>query len=759
MFAWYQNAEVCYVYLSDVHSDEVRAAEGTDPAKGTRLRSLFRSCKWFSRGWTLQELLAPKHVKFFSQDWVLFGDKFSLAPSLTACSGIPWEALWGKPLHCFNVAERMRWAAYRKTTRTEDLAYCLMGIFDVHMPLLYGEGNHAFFRLQEQIINKTEDASIFAWSTAKYLGGESDLSFLAHAPYDFGRHGLTHSWKYDQLSARPKFPRLWMKRKNLPITNITPPVVTARGLQMHIPLCQIPGVSSLGLITVINASSIGDQSWLCVPLIESATTPGTFFRRPLQLLVRRFSKDDRVFIRQIYLAINGEPSRGHISTTVAWRHETLNALVRGIMDAESFSSVVPSELSERLREEAWCISCRFSSPNRESFNADHLCSLWPFEVPSPATNPTYPATRTFRFTELSHNGDDSGVLSVLKLETVIRRLFKSLPTTQKKLAVCCLVAFIKVSRALGIDTPGSQEFPEALISLLSAYDTVAQVALRMEHYFNKHTFGHPGVDLLVFEMLQISKYFPANGDQDVFAQKIAEASFRSRMEWQNSAWKSSIAVVPGDCNGLGALDGFENPASIIVALSAALHECPTPGDMDTFVHWLESLRAHWSHRVRAEDAHLLFEAVPRLCQFAKTCTDLSEEPEIMHIACLLRLQSRSEVPDNSDYDFNTTCDRLTRRANTASEKWRPIIEVVIQDTKDKREFHDIDITSRSADSMDDHDSMDTSSDHVLDQAQEPQQAPSQGTSDAKHAYKQRLLTNYFRLRSSLPTARFRSPSA
>jgi hypothetical protein len=102
--------------------------------------SSFRNSRWFTRGWTLQELLAPKVVEFYSRDLVRLGDKTSLEHRLCEITAINADALRGRPLSEFIIEERLRWAENRETTEEEDQAYCLLGIFDVHMPLVYAEG-------------------------------------------------------------------------------------------------------------------------------------------------------------------------------------------------------------------------------------------------------------------------------------------------------------------------------------------------------------------------------------------------------------------------------------------------------------------------------------------------------------------------------------------------------------------------------------------------------------------------------------------
>lgn len=164
MFDWYRNAAICLAYLSDVESN---AGIGES--------------RWFTRGWTLQELVAPKTVYFYSSDWKCIGDKEALAKAISGVTRIPQDVLLD--VECMwstSIAHRMSWAAERHTTRVEDIAYCMIGIFGVNIPLLYGEGERAFLRLQEEIIKVSDDQSIFVWDTK-----EQRQSVLAHEPAEF----------------------------------------------------------------------------------------------------------------------------------------------------------------------------------------------------------------------------------------------------------------------------------------------------------------------------------------------------------------------------------------------------------------------------------------------------------------------------------------------------------------------------------------------------------------------------------------------
>jgi hypothetical protein len=143
MFRWYRDAAKCYAYLSDVATSAIEPKTCQSAWEAD-----FRSSIWFTRGWTLQELLAPASVEFFSAEGKRLGSKISLEQEIHEVTQVPIEALRGQSLRDFSVDERMSWAAKRRTTIKEDRAYCLLGIFGVFMPLVYGEGEeHALQRL------------------------------------------------------------------------------------------------------------------------------------------------------------------------------------------------------------------------------------------------------------------------------------------------------------------------------------------------------------------------------------------------------------------------------------------------------------------------------------------------------------------------------------------------------------------------------------------------------------------------------------
>ncbi|KAL8297709.1 hypothetical protein RB601_002961 [Gaeumannomyces tritici] len=192
MFQWYQDASICYAYLGDVTTPR-----GSNPT----FSNSFRDSQWFKRGWTLQELIAPDSVVFLNSEWDEIGTRTTLGPLLHDITGIHDELF--KPsirrgrglsalLRRYSIAQKLSWASRRTTTRIEDEAYCLMGLLDVNMPLLYGEGKKAFLRLQQLVMDQSDDASIFVWhgpTTTKtadaQLGKRLVTGLLADSPLCF----------------------------------------------------------------------------------------------------------------------------------------------------------------------------------------------------------------------------------------------------------------------------------------------------------------------------------------------------------------------------------------------------------------------------------------------------------------------------------------------------------------------------------------------------------------------------------------------
>ena len=156
MFSWYVRAQECYVHLSDVSVSYERPSHGS-----ARFEEEFTRSQWFTRGWTLQELLAPRRISFYNLNWIFIGVKSDLLDEVSKATNIEKRYLSEPGYAC--VAQKMSWLSHRKTSRIEDMSYCMFGLFGINLPLLYGEGERAFNRLQLEILRKSTDESIFVF--------------------------------------------------------------------------------------------------------------------------------------------------------------------------------------------------------------------------------------------------------------------------------------------------------------------------------------------------------------------------------------------------------------------------------------------------------------------------------------------------------------------------------------------------------------------------------------------------------------------
>ncbi|KAL8771265.1 MAG: hypothetical protein Q9209_003170 [Squamulea sp. 1 TL-2023] len=222
MYRWYQSSSVCYAFLSDVD----HSAPGLETLEQQIAKSV-----WFDRGWTLQELIAPAHLIFYDRDWQYVNTKRGMSEILMRRTGIDVKVFFGNPISTYSIAQRMSWASQRVTTRKEDIAYCLLGIFDVNMPMLYGEGTKAFMRLQEEIIKQSDDHTIFAWPIYR----DNQVGLLADSPAAFANcqsvrilssgggfsaYSITNRGLSCKFVAKPYTPNTYLVRLNCVKTDI-----------------------------------------------------------------------------------------------------------------------------------------------------------------------------------------------------------------------------------------------------------------------------------------------------------------------------------------------------------------------------------------------------------------------------------------------------------------------------------------------------------------------------------------------------------
>lgn len=198
MFRWYRDAKVCITYLFDVDARTASRAKPYDQATNSKekmKRSVFQSIhgdgpsEWFSRGWTLQELLAPHTMQFYDTNWIFIGTKNDLSIELERITGIEAAYLTGeKHFRKACIATKLSWQAGRTTAREEDIAYSMLGIFNIIMTPQYGEGSRAFMRLQHALLTSTTDESLFAWHMPHPSAGDK---------YDIEHNAQVH-WARDE---------------------------------------------------------------------------------------------------------------------------------------------------------------------------------------------------------------------------------------------------------------------------------------------------------------------------------------------------------------------------------------------------------------------------------------------------------------------------------------------------------------------------------------------------------------------------------
>lgn len=257
MFRWYEESAVCYVYLSDVTQ--------------AGFMETFPRSRWFSRGWTLQELLAPEHVIFYDWRWIRLGTKIEFAGWLHRITKIDKEALTKDRyyergpylLADFCSAQKMSWASHRQTTREEDIAYSLLGIFNITMPLLYGEGTRAFERLQEEIVRQSGDDTILAWGL-DIRDYPQDSLWSKHISSLAETFPKTES----VLAASPAaFRNCHRLRKSHP----TKMVLTNLGLEIKVPLLELPmNMESTAWLAVLSCGLDESNDFVGIMLMKFA---------------------------------------------------------------------------------------------------------------------------------------------------------------------------------------------------------------------------------------------------------------------------------------------------------------------------------------------------------------------------------------------------------------------------------------------------------------------------------------------------------
>jgi hypothetical protein len=335
MYAWYRCSAVCYVYLEDV------------PPRSPHLDvEGFEEARWFTRGWCLQELIAPPKVEFYAWDWSEVGTKWSLQSVITRVTSIPPRALLHGDLESYSVAQRMSWAANRQTKRVEDEAYCLLGIFDIHMPLIYGEGREAFLRLQHEILQRREDYSLLIWKARVKRRWMRNLepgmvpvlplsaSYFRRGPAATDGTTCNYEDMKPFYAFRQNFPGV------APLSPVPrhPPQLTSRGLRAQVFVC--PASESMLEVApdvlLLWTEYVYRERFVCIQIVQSRNRGFVTYGRIMTsevVLVEALTKFD---ILEIYLTINHQP-HGSIQR---WDHKSPEVLEVNLMSPENNSLVM-----------------------------------------------------------------------------------------------------------------------------------------------------------------------------------------------------------------------------------------------------------------------------------------------------------------------------------------------------------------------------------------------------------------------------------
>jgi hypothetical protein len=300
MYRWYRNADVCYNYLDDVKCGSFHPQRESDKEHielwiavdynpgWTPLLESFKKSKWFTRGWTLQELLAPVKSQFYDNSWRLIAGRAYLAKQINEATGIAEKFLWGPAevreqyIASACVAKKMNWLTRRKTSRAEDMTYCMLGLLGISMPLLYGEGEKAFLRLQMQIISTTDDESIFAWGLP-------------------GHGSLKHEHLGDgMLALRPSCfvgsDRVEIYRESERVVDRLPYAMTNRGLQLNV-VPDLSEVPDLEYKLELNCYE------------RSENDPYNDRKRPIEILLTKPSSSARLWKRDSSVVLPNPKSK------------------------------------------------------------------------------------------------------------------------------------------------------------------------------------------------------------------------------------------------------------------------------------------------------------------------------------------------------------------------------------------------------------------------------------------------------------------
>ena len=668
MFAWYKEARICYAYLSDVPWFE----ETHDHAQV--YEKLWMS-RWFSRGWTLQELLAPTHVKFFACDWRPIGSKMQLCSAVSEITGIAKSALLGKPLNDFNVAERMSWAADRETTRTEDLAYCLLGIFGIHMSLLYGEGEQAFRRLQEVILGRTEDYTIFAWRSP-VSRALINCSLLATSPNDF-HDRRSDEWRYSQLQPITNADEWWnvsTRADSNPIVDRRfPPLVTSRGIQLHLPLFSVSDKNVLALLVPVRGDSMRPDVWLCLPLLRTSTSDEVYSRHLSPPVVQSVVDMPTVAVCRFYGARMFSLT---VVEPMTWLDKFFADTISDLLESAIISSMLSSDVVERLRSMAWCSGCNTYARKWPSLETGTTCcakcshaalSIQISTLESKKAGETItPIESTCLFISLhaKDKSDDTNKIldpRLRDLAAMIGNIYVISNPLTMYLMLCCIIISAKQC-----DDPKSVKlsqyrFLHQLCSTSTSINTVGGFAMHLVH---QQLSEDPATMRTVMLTLLCCDAFANQDDWSRLAVSIAQSFFALHVQSRYLDRRSSHYHRFGhDYELVRILHLLRKPEEMVTGLRKVFSTQPAIDQVADFVSWLRNIYYRWTQHLTPQEAYYLFESLKSLLD-EREPRFLDGKVTPMSIVLFLRYYCVSKAPAGSLAAKSQSQDEFARQFST-----------------------------------------------------------------------------------------------
>lgn len=706
MFLWYQKAGICYAYLSDIewfqHSCDIYDCYQT-----------LRLSRWFTRGWTLQELLAPAHVKFMSSDWRALGTKLQLCDTIVKITGVSGNALLGQALSDFNVAERMSWASRRQTTRLEDLAYCLLGIFDVNMPLLYGEGGKAFLRLQEHILERSEDYTIFTWQAATNTG---DLPLLASAPSDFkeaGTEPFDREWQYSDLSSMSDMISNHSSVPMSPCDNENhapdPPVATSRGIRMQMNMIDLSDGRYRTLICPIKAGEFDENLWLCLELRQPQSSKDIMYRQGNSWTIEHAPDLKSATLRQIYGA-RTKYERSTISLQEQ-RATFLNRVVNELLLSERPAQPV-EKLAQRLcRGAVWCPRCSSYTPRFKTrafrgvlcgrcdrlhlkIEIEKLEKLCGSDKSDTSTQEVlerlrHTARRADTFQE--HMITDRQLLQLeASVQNIYARPTSSLATRQLRtplmgLLLCCLIAVTQ-------DRIANHTSKRLQLAILKDFARILETSRSIGHFAfqacDEHSpFASRAGPYLLRVMLKCCAVFAEEDARDIISVKIAWIGYARYVERQvgSQAMRDFLRPSPtGDTDSLI----HSTPHEVMGVFQGTLLDQPRLSEQDKIVDWLRQMVHSWSEHMDSRYLCLTFDVLKDASHnWLAVMVWLNPSAVDTYIVAALMHYHFWQVAYPTYADKHMAAD--IRKMAAGNQDWQRILERVLPNDKGASQGHSI----------------------------------------------------------------------